>query len=267
MDSWLSYWNAPNKIYVSERHKRVHYDLVFAGVAPHLPDSPGVILDWGCGDALAADRIAERCSMVFLYDAAESARARLRCCFESHSRIRILEKSGLDDLASGSVDLIIVNSVIQYLSDEQLDEALVLFHRVVKPGSTFLLGDVISPGTGNSHHVTTFLRFAWQNSFLLSAIGGLVKTFMSPYRNLQREVGFATFTPEQMLDKLESHGFEVDKLARNIGANNNRSAYLARKPDKDAAFKQGKQLASVNVEPHKSHCSSSSETLSPSAFM
>jgi SAM-dependent methyltransferase len=231
MNSWLSYWNAPNKIYVSERHKRLHYDVVFAGIAPHLPNRGGVVLDWGCGDAFAADRIAERCSMVLLYDAAESVRTRLHRRYDSHARIQILEKSGLDELAGDSVDLIIVNSVIQYLSEEQLNEALVLFNRLVKSSGTFLLGDVINPGSGNSRHVTTLLRFAWQNGFFLSAIGGLAQTFISPYRNLQREVGFATFTREQILDKLARHGFSAEKLARNIGISGNRSSYLAWKLD------------------------------------
>jgi SAM-dependent methyltransferase len=231
VDSWLSYWNAPNKIYVSERHKRLHYDVVFAGIVPHLPDHRGVVLDWGCGDALGTDRIAERCRMVFLYDAAESARARLRRRFASHARIRILEKSGLDELVDDSVDLIIVNSVIQYLSGEQLDEALALFNRLLKSSGTFLLGDVINPGTGNSHHVTTFLRFAWKHGFFLSAISGLAQTFISPYRNLQREVGFATFTPEKILEKLAGHGFAAEKLPRNIGISRNRSSYLGRKLD------------------------------------
>jgi SAM-dependent methyltransferase len=229
MDSWLSYWNAPNKIYVSEHHKRVNYDVVFAGVVPHLPNRRGVVLDWGCGDALAADRIAERCSMVLLYDAADLMRARLRRRYDSHPRIRILEKFDLDEFASDSVDLIVVNSVIQYLSDKQLNEALVLFHRLVKPGGAFLLGDVINPGTRNSRHVTSLLRFAWQHGFLLSAIRGLVQTVISPYRNLQREVGFATFTPERILGNLKEHGFAAEKLARNIGVSRNRSSYLARK--------------------------------------
>jgi SAM-dependent methyltransferase len=252
MDSWLSYWNAPNKIYVSERHKRLHYDVVFAGIAPHLPNRRGIVLDWGCGDALAADRIAERCSIVFLYDAAESARARLRRRFDSHARIRILEKSGLNGLADDSVDLIIVNSVIQYLADEQLNEALVLFSRLLKSGGTFLLGDVINPGTGNAHHVMTFLRFAWQRGFFLSAIGGLAQTFISPYRSLQREVGFATFTPQQILDKLARHGFAAEKLSRNIGISRNRSSYLGRKLDNVDIHRQSK--LSMNVEQHKSPC-------------
>lgn len=231
MDLWLSFWNAPNSIYVSERHKQVHYDVVFAGITPHLPKGHGVVLDWGCGDALAADRIADRCSTVFLYDAAELARARLRRRYNGNARIRVIEQSGLEEVAGGSVDLIIANSVIQYLSDEQLHEALVLFNRLIKSDGEFLLGDVINPGTGNSVHVTTLLRFAWRHGFFFSAIGGLAKTFISPYRNLRRHVGFATFTPEQILDKLAQHGFSAQKLPRNIGISQNRSSYLACKLD------------------------------------
>ena len=173
--------------------------------------------------------------MVFLYDAAELARARLRRRYGSHARIGVLEESGLADLAGNTVDLIIVNSVIQYLSDEQLNEALVLFNRLVKSSGAFLLGDVIVPGTRNSRHVRSFLRFAWQYGFFLSAIGGLAQTFLSPYRNLQREVGFATFTSEQILDKLAAHGFAAEKLVYNIGISKNRSSYLARKLDNVAA--------------------------------
>ena len=32
MQSWLSYWDAPNKSYVNERHKRAHYDVLLDGI-------------------------------------------------------------------------------------------------------------------------------------------------------------------------------------------------------------------------------------------
>jgi SAM-dependent methyltransferase len=230
MDTWLSYWNMPNRSCVSKRHQRAHYDVLFAGVAPYLPDRRGVVLDWGCGDALAANRIAEQCSMVLLYDAAESARERLRQRYGSHDRIRILDKSGLEELARESIDFIVANSVIQYLSDQQLSDALALFHRLIKPGGTVLLGDVINRGTGNSRHVATFLGFAWKYDFLPSAIVGLARTFLSPYRSLQRDIGLAAFAPEQILDKLERRGFAAEKLPQNIAVSKHRSSYLARKP-------------------------------------
>jgi SAM-dependent methyltransferase len=230
MDSWLSYWDAPNKSYVSERHKQAHYDVVFAGVRPHLPAGPdGIVLDWGCGDALAAERMAKLCGTVLLYDAALSTRERLRERCGGHPHIRILDDTALDDLPESSIDLVVVNSVIQYLSAEQFDETLALFHRLLRPGGAFLLGDIIGPGTGNSTHVTTFLRFAWRKGFLLAAIAGLAQTFASPYRTLQQRVGLASYTSPQILQLLTKHAFIAERLPLNIAVSAHRSAYLARK--------------------------------------
>lgn len=230
MDSWLSYWNAPNKSYVSERHKRAHYDVVFDGIHPYLPAGPNnVVLDWGCGDALAAARIAEVCGTVLLYDAADSTRERLRARYDCHTHIRILDNSGIDKLAANSINFIVVNSVVQYLSVEEFDTALTLFYHWLKPSGGLLLGDVISPGTGNSRHVITFLRFAWRNGFLLSAVDGLARTFASPYRHLQRNVGLTAYTPAQILKRLKRHGFVAERLMHNIAVSTHRSSYLARK--------------------------------------
>jgi SAM-dependent methyltransferase len=229
MDSWLSYWNTPNKSYVSERHKRAHYDVIFAGIRPHLPDRNTVVLDWGCGDALAAPQIAELDRTMLLYDAAPAVRDRLRERYGNSARIRVLDEAGLDVLAGSSVDLVIVNSVIQYLSQQQLGVALATFHRLLRPGGAVLIGDVIGPGTGNLHHATTFLHFAWQRGFLLSAIGGLALTFVSPYRSLQSGVGLAAFTPAQIVQSLSQHGFAAEQLPRNIAVSQYRSSYLAHK--------------------------------------
>jgi ubiquinone/menaquinone biosynthesis C-methylase UbiE len=230
MESWLSYWDTPNKSYVSERHKKAHYDVVFDGIRRHLPTSTdGIVLDWGCGDALAAERIAELCGGVLLYDAAASTRERLDKRFRRHTRICILNDTALEGLPGGSIDLIVVNSVIQYLSAEQFDYTLALFCRLLSPSGAVLLGDIISPETGNSQTATTFLRFAWRKGFLLSAIAGLVQTFASPYRMLQRRIGLAAYTPFQMLQILERHGFVAEQLPCNIAVSPHRSAYLARK--------------------------------------
>src|SRR5580692_224341 len=110
MDTWLSYWDAPNRIFANERHKLANYDVVLAGVWPYLPGRSGTVLDWGCGDALAAERIADQAGTVLLYDGAASARVRLRARYGSHSRIRILSDLSRDEVATESIDLIIANS-------------------------------------------------------------------------------------------------------------------------------------------------------------
>jgi SAM-dependent methyltransferase len=233
--SWLSYWDAPNKSYVSERHKQAHYDVLFEGARPYLPPGPGkVVLDWGCGDALAAERMAAICGNMFLYDAAISTRARLQRRYADHPGIRVIDDAGLDALSDGSVDLIVVNSVVQYLTEDEFGMALARFHGALKPGGSFLLGDVIDPATPMARHVATFLGFALRRGFLLSAAAGLVSSFTSRYRTLQKDVGLKSYTQAQMLTTLAQRGFVAERLARNIAVSPHRSSYLARKPETGA---------------------------------
>ena len=230
-NSWLAYWDAPNTSYVSERHKRAHYDVIFAGVRPHLPGCDGVVLDWGCGDALAAERMAQIAGTVLLYDAAPSTRERLRRVHGAHPRIRVLDDAALSAVVAGSIDLVLVNSVIQYLGRQDLQAALTRFGSLLKPGGALLVGDVITPGTPMLRHATTFLAFAARRGFLLAALAGLARTSASPYRRLQREVGLAAYAPEELITLLALHGFVAERLAANIAVSRHRVSYLARKSD------------------------------------
>jgi ubiquinone/menaquinone biosynthesis C-methylase UbiE len=227
--SWLGYWDAPNTSYVSERHKRAHWDVVFAGVRSHLPSRDGVVLDWGCGDALSAERMAELAGTVLLYDAAPSTRKRLRELHGTHPGIRILDEAELFRVTPGSIDLVVVNSVIQYLGKQDLAAALRLFAHLLKPGGTVLVGDVITPGTPTLRHVTTFLAFAFRHGFLSAALAGLARTSISPYRRLRRELGLAAYAPDEMIALLARNGLAAVKLPANIAVSCHRASYLARK--------------------------------------
>jgi ubiquinone/menaquinone biosynthesis C-methylase UbiE len=188
-----------------------------------------VVLDWGCGEALAAERIADLCDTVLLYDPAKSTRDRLYHLHGTHPGVRILDDQAVDTLAEDSIDLVIVNSVVQYLTPQQLGAALALFARALKTSGKLLLGDVIVPGTPLLHHVRTFLRFAMGHGFLVDAMVGLVSTYKSPYTRLQRDLGLAAYTDEEVTALFRQHGFAVERLARNIAVSTCRSSYVGRK--------------------------------------
>jgi len=230
MKSWLDFWNAPNAIYVSRRHQEAHYAKILSGIRPFVPaDGAAVVLDWGCGDALAADELAQTCRTLLLYDRADSTRSRLLSRHAESPKIRVLDGAELGEVAPASVDLIVVNSVVQYLDRRQFSDALRLFHRLLRCDGTLLLGDIIAPNTPLVGHVTTFLRFAWQNGFFVAAIVGLARNFVSPYRKLRRDAGYACYSDMQMLGLLEDNGFVGERLASNIAVSQLRFSYLARK--------------------------------------
>ena len=54
--TWLAFWNGAHSIYVNERNKDVHYRLIAEAIAALLPGRDARVLDYGCGEALHADR-------------------------------------------------------------------------------------------------------------------------------------------------------------------------------------------------------------------
>jgi ubiquinone/menaquinone biosynthesis C-methylase UbiE len=230
MKSWLDFWNAPNAIYVSRRHQEAHYVKVAGGIAGFVPaGGDAVVLDWGCGDALMANALAQTCRALLLYDRAEATRGRLMSAYAGSPKIRVLDEAAFEALPDASIDLIVVNSVVQYLSVSQFADALRLFHRLLKRDGTLLLGDIIAPDTPLVDHVTTFLSFAWRNGFFIAALVGLARNFVSPYRKLRRDAGYACYTQKQMLGLLDANGFAGERLASNIAVSRLRASYLARK--------------------------------------
>lgn len=230
IDTWLAFWNATNRIYVNQRHRQAHYDTLFAKVGRFLPEgNEATVLDWGCGDALAADRMSKKCKAVLLYDAAEATRSRLSSRHGGEARVYVLDEAGIAELAPGTIDLIIVNSVIQYLNRAQFDELLVTAGRLLCSEGNLLLGDVIEPDTSITRDATNLLRFAWRNGFFTAALAGLLRTFVSRYRKLRRELGFARYKEDEIRRILAAHGFAVEILAENIGPSRYRKSYVARK--------------------------------------
>jgi SAM-dependent methyltransferase len=232
MKSWLDFWNAPNAIYASSRHQRVHSATVLAGVGRFVPaGGEAVVLDWGCGDAVAAGELAQSCRTLLLFEPAQTTRGRLLANYAGHAKIEVLDEAKLEAVAPGSVDLIVVNSVVQYLSRQQFADALRLFRRLLKSDGELLLGDIIEPDTPLVRHVIIFLRFAWDNGFFFAGILSLARNLTSPYCQLRRSAGYACYRSAEMLAMLEDNGFGGERLPSNIAVSRLRSSYLARKRD------------------------------------
>ena len=73
---WREYWNTDHPIYVNARHRLLHYEGLARDIAARIPSPDAVVLDWGCGEAEAADRVARGCKTLYLFDTAPNVRVR-----------------------------------------------------------------------------------------------------------------------------------------------------------------------------------------------
>ena len=225
---WREFWDGDHSIYVNARHKALHYARIGVDIVALLP-AGGAAMDYGCGEALSAPQLARGLSRLVLYDAAPSVIAKARAQFAGEAKIEVIDEAGLAALAPGSLDAVVVNSLLQYVPKAEFAALLDLWATKLKPGGRLILGDVIPPDIRAITDIAALMRFAGQGSFVGAALGGLVKTFFSPYRKLRAETPLVTYREDEMLALLSAKGFAGARQARNIGHNQARMTFVARR--------------------------------------
>jgi SAM-dependent methyltransferase len=228
MATWREFWDSAHSIYVSERHKDVHYRDVAEQLAAFIPSPNARVLDHGSGEAIHADLVAARARELLLCDAAASVRASIAARFAENPKIKVIAPEDVEHLPDGNLDLVFANSLVQYLTTAELDRMLGIWRRLLAPGGTLIVADVIPPHVGALSDGFALLRYAKANGFLGAAIIGLTRTALSRYRRLRSELGIARYSETEFMAKLRAAGFSAERLPRNVEHNPARMTFRAR---------------------------------------
>jgi SAM-dependent methyltransferase len=228
LKDWIAYYDSAHSIYVNAVHRDVHYAKLAEEIARYVPSPSAAVLDYGCGEALHADRIAAACAHLTLADAATSVRAHLIERFERTPNIAVVSPEKVADMPTRSFDLIVLHSVSQYLSAEEFASVATLFHRLLKPEGVLLIGDVVPPNVPAISDAWALLRFGAGNGFFLAALVGLVRTVFSDYWQLRTKLGLTRYSEQDMVARLARLGFTATRAPRNLGHIRSRMTFLAR---------------------------------------
>lgn len=227
--NWRDFWNQDTPIYVSPRHKLLHYGQIARDIAALVPGPDSVVLDHGSGEAFSAGRVAARCTRLYLLDAAPLVRERLRERFRDDPKIVVIAPEELDGLPDGSLDLIVANSLLQYLSLEEFRTLLTLWRSKLKETGRLVLADVLPPGLSPLRDAGALLSFAWRGGFLARAALGLARTAVSDYRRLRDTLGLSQYGEAEMVELLRDSGFTAGRSPRNLGHNQARMTFVAQR--------------------------------------
>lgn len=226
--SWIEFWDTQTTIYVNDRHKQVHYQQISDDIAALLPNPAARVLDVGCGEALAAAGLAEKCGRLVLSDAAPAVLDKLQQRYGGNAKIAVMAPAEIEAMRHGSFDLIVVNSVIQYLTRDQFTAMLVQWRHLLAPHGMLVLGDVLPHNLSMLSDVSALLKFAYANQFAVAASAGLVKTLFSDYRKKRAELGLLRFDDDEICGALLAAGFSGPRQRANLGHNQNRMTVTAR---------------------------------------
>src|ERR1700674_1884793 len=228
MDDWIDYYDSTHTIYASRLHRDLHFQLIARDIIGYIASPDAVVLDYACGEALSAARVAEVCGQLILAEPAPGVRGRLIARFAPNTRIRVRSLDDLRKMAEKSVDLAVMNSVAQYMTPAEFDSALAVVRRLLKPGGRLVLGAILRPEVGIIRDVMALLRFALAHGFLKDALIGLISTALSDYRQLRSRVGLRRYGETEMIAKLAASGFTASRAHFNIGHNPWRMTFVAR---------------------------------------
>lgn len=227
MRSWIEFWDGEHAIYAGERHKQLNARWVARDLMRFVDSSDAVVLDFGCGEALSAGALAECCGKLILCDGAPSIRKSLAARFDREPGIVVAAPEDLNLLADRSLDVIVVNSVLQYLGRDQLCALLDLWREKLAEGGRLVLSDVIPPDVSKFRDAISLMHFAWRGGFVAAAVAGLVRTACSDYGRLRSEVGFSTYDQNEISVLLHRHGFDAERVFPNVGHNQSRMTFVA----------------------------------------
>ena len=227
MDEWIDYYDSTHTIYASKLHRDLHFQIIARDIISYISSPNAVVLDYACGEALSAAKVADACAKLYLAEPAPGVRGRLISRFAPNTKIRV---RSLDDVRKmdEAVDLVIMNSVAQYMTPAELDSAFAVVRRLLKPSGRLVLGDILRPDVGMTRDVLALLKFARTHGFLKDALYGLASTALSDYRQLRTRVGLQRYGENEMIEKLARAGFSAARAQQNIGHNPWRMTFVAR---------------------------------------
>ena len=228
MDEWIDYYDSTHTIYASKLHRDLHFRIIARDIIGFISSPDAVVLDYACGEALSAAKVADACGKLYLAEPAPGVRGRLIARFAPNTKIRVRSLDDLRKMEEKSIDLAVMNSVAQYMTPEELDSAFAVIRRLLKPTGRLVVGDILRPEVGMGRDVLALLKFARAHGFLKDALYGLASTALSDYRQLRSRVGLQRYSESEIIAKLAAAGFTASRTTRNIGHNSWRMTFVAR---------------------------------------
>lgn len=214
---WHNYWSdTPDDPYLEAEAKVVAENLVdrFG-----LSDTDGV-LDFGCGYGYVTEHLAPYVAHVWIWDKVEDAMA------AGLRRIRHPNVSEIDPAHTNEkFDLIVVNSVIQYMSDDVLSDWLERWAGLLKSGGSIAISDVPTRAPSLVGEGLQWFRLALKHGVLIDAIR-FAKANASRYRDARAKVGLATVSEPQLRRLADGAGLTVHREPRNLAYQSGRDSYV-----------------------------------------
>jgi SAM-dependent methyltransferase len=174
------------------------------------------VLDFGCGFGFVAQILAPKVGELFLWEASANMRRHTRLNVASHQNVRFLDLSKPEAVCGDlRFDLILVNSVVQYMSIDELSLWINRWRTMLSPGGRIIVSDVIPPDHDSISDIVDLLKFSLRRGVLVDVI---CRLFLKLWRywKVRRSWPLARISREQLSQLAKPASLTVTCLPRNL---------------------------------------------------
>ena len=185
--NWIEYWSQPG---FDDEFRSKSLEL-YTGKIVELVSLKGDenVLDYGAGPGFLAQYLAPRVRHLVLMEPAEVLREKSMRDTASLRNVSHVDPRNEESLtgcfAHHSFDLVLINSVIQYLSPGKTQRILLALHQSLKPGGTIVISDIVADDSSLLADLLSVMHF-YRQWFPLRRFLRYVAT---EFRNLRKRSG------------------------------------------------------------------------------
>jgi SAM-dependent methyltransferase len=177
-DAWLQYWDTltpRSRLFEAQAAEYVENLIGLDLLHPAMN-----ILDFGCGFGYVTSMIADHVRLAYAWDRSRNMRDETMRRTSHQPNVRIVGGPGrlaLDEC--NSVDVILVNSVVQYMEWPELLFWMGAWKNILAPGGAILVSDVIPLDYNSVGDVFDVINLSRRRGFLFEALRSGAKDFAS----------------------------------------------------------------------------------------
>ncbi len=187
------------------------------------------LLDFGCGFGHTARELSGDVGKIAIWDASSTVRKQAAERIASLPNVEVLDLDAPENAQlSDRFDLILVHSVLQYMSSEQILAWLARWRAMLKSDGRLVLSDLIVPGAGGLGELFSYLVFAARHGFFWNAfVAGVVE--MGRYWKARQSRPLTTAPRAAVESWAAQSGLAVEWLNENLSHRGARATAILRR--------------------------------------
>ena len=168
-DAWDDFWDRVTDDQRLLKEEAVEYVRNLEAIVPLQRDLR--VLDFGCGWGNVARLLAPLVGKLYLWDDAPRMRRLAQEATAGMANVQLLDLSAASPgVPAGGFDLILANSVAQFMTAAELRGWLLRWRHMITPAGNIVISDLVPPDYPAGADLSTLLRFSWSRGFLVRAL-------------------------------------------------------------------------------------------------